>query len=398
MSEAPTHPLLFCMGNPLLDMQVSNGEALLQKYNLKANDAILADENQMGIYDDVTKDYKVTYVAGGAAQNAARAAAYVLPPNHVVYVGAVGKDALAEQLEKANDKEGVKSAYQVVEDDKTGACAVVLTGHDRSLVTTLRAAEKFSPAHLADPTIKSYIDHAKFFYIGGFFLTHGIESALHVAKSAAGRGKVVVLNLSAPFIPQFFKQQLDQLLMYVDILIGNESEAASYAEAQGMAVSHVLPFNPSKANHSQTSYSLPSYSLHSQDSSVAQIATAIANLPKSNASRPRLVIITQGSESTLVASSSPSSSPSSSALSGAQKCNLSASDPNPKTYPVPKLDDSQIVDTNGAGDAFAGGFLGAHVLGKSLDECIEVGHRLGQRCVGQVGPTFGDRVDILKDL
>ncbi|KAJ9117094.1 hypothetical protein QFC24_006553 [Naganishia onofrii] len=367
MSEAPAHPLLFCMGNPLLDMQVSNGEALLEKYNLKANDAILAEEKHMGIYDDVTKDYQVTYVAGGAAQNAARAAAYVLPPKHVVYVGAVGKDALAEQLEKANDKEGVMSAYQVVEDDKTGACAVVLTGHDRSLVTTLRAAEKFSPSHLADPTIKSYIDNAKFFYIGGFFLTHGIESALHVAKSAAGRGKVVALNLSAPFIPQFFKQQLDQLLVYVDILIGNESEAASYAEAQGMA-----------------------------DSSVAQIATAIANLPKSNASRPRLVIITQGSSSTLVASSSPSST--ATPTSGAAKCNLSASDPNPKTYPVPKLEDSQIVDTNGAGDAFAGGFLGAHVLGKSLDECVEVGHRLGQRCVGQVGPTFGDRVDILKDL
>lgn len=82
-------------------------------------------------YDDVVKDYQVTYVAGGAAQNAARAAAYVLPPNHVVYVGAVGKDELAEQLQKANEKEGVVSAYQVVEDDKTGACAVVLTGHDR---------------------------------------------------------------------------------------------------------------------------------------------------------------------------------------------------------------------------------------------------------------------------
>lgn len=46
---APTHPLLFCMGNPLLDLQVSNGEALLKKYDLKANDAILADEKHMGM-------------------------------------------------------------------------------------------------------------------------------------------------------------------------------------------------------------------------------------------------------------------------------------------------------------------------------------------------------------
>ena len=34
---------LFCIGNPLLDMQVTNGEELLKKYDLKANDAILAE-------------------------------------------------------------------------------------------------------------------------------------------------------------------------------------------------------------------------------------------------------------------------------------------------------------------------------------------------------------------
>jgi adenosine kinase len=38
-----TYPLFF-IGNPLLDIQVTNGEELLKKYNLKANDAILAGE------------------------------------------------------------------------------------------------------------------------------------------------------------------------------------------------------------------------------------------------------------------------------------------------------------------------------------------------------------------
>lgn len=63
------------MGNPLLDMQVSNGEDLLKKYSLKANDAILASPEHMGIYDEIIGTSSVTYVAGGAAQNAARGAA-----------------------------------------------------------------------------------------------------------------------------------------------------------------------------------------------------------------------------------------------------------------------------------------------------------------------------------
>jgi adenosine kinase len=42
---AQTYPL-FCMGNPLLDMQVTNGEEILKKYGLKSNDAILAGPEQ----------------------------------------------------------------------------------------------------------------------------------------------------------------------------------------------------------------------------------------------------------------------------------------------------------------------------------------------------------------
>ena len=41
---------LFCMGNPLLDMQVTNGEELLKKYDLKTNDAILVEEKHKPMY------------------------------------------------------------------------------------------------------------------------------------------------------------------------------------------------------------------------------------------------------------------------------------------------------------------------------------------------------------
>lgn len=105
----------------------------------------------------------------------------------------------------------------------------------RSLVTTLRASELFEPSHLSSPEIQKLIDGATHFYIGGFFLTHGLESALLLAKQASDAGKTVALNLSAPFIVQFFKVQLEELLPYADIVIGNESEAAAYSAATGGA-------------------------------------------------------------------------------------------------------------------------------------------------------------------
>ncbi|KAF4611957.1 hypothetical protein D9613_004301 [Agrocybe pediades] len=315
---------LFCMGNPLLDMQVRNGEQLLEKYNLKANDAILADEKQAEIYNEIVRDHEVTYVAGGAAQNAARGAAYILPPGSVVYTGCVGDDDLAEQLKEANKREGLDQVYQVKKGEKTGACAVVITGHHRSLVTTLRVAEKFDTSHLQSAEVAPLIDAATHFYIEGYFLTHG----------------TFVLNISAPFIAQFFGAQLKEILPYTDIVIGNEAEAEAYATANGLPDPKDLP----------------------------AIAKSIAQLPKENSKRGRIVVFTQGAEHTVL---------------------VTADKPDePKIFPVNALEDNHIVDTNGAGDAFAGGFLGAIVAGKDLDAAVLAGHALARACVQQVGPQY----------
>lgn len=66
----------------------------------------------------------------------------------------------------------------------------MITGHDRSLCTTLGAAEAFSPAHLETPEVKALIDGAKFYYLGGFFLTHGVVSAKTLAQHSHDNKKV----------------------------------------------------------------------------------------------------------------------------------------------------------------------------------------------------------------
>ncbi|WFD40428.1 adenosine kinase [Malassezia japonica] len=328
---------LVALGNPLLDMQVRDGQAVLEKYGLKPNDAVLASEEQLSIYQYLVENYQVAYVAGGAAQNTARCAQYVLPEHSTAYLGAVGNDDLAQQLRAANDREGLQSLYQVVDTTPTGSCAVVITEHNRSLCTNLGAAEKFNKSHLDTPEAKAAIDAAKFFYIGGFFLTHGVESALIVAKHAKETGKPFSFNLSAPFIPQFFKSQVDQVLPYAQLVIGNESEAEAWAQASG---------------------------LETRD--LGEIAQAIANSP-SEVNTPRTVLITNGSKATIRA------------VQGENK---------PYTHDTPKINPADIVDTNGAGDAFAGGVVAGLILGKSIEQAIDVGHKLGGMCIGQVGPVL----------
>jgi len=60
----------FC--HPLLDMTVVGNENILKRYNLKSNDAILAGEKHMGIYEELAKDPSVQYTPGGSGQNSLR--------------------------------------------------------------------------------------------------------------------------------------------------------------------------------------------------------------------------------------------------------------------------------------------------------------------------------------
>lgn len=333
---------LVCLGNPLLDLQTNVDQEYLAKYDLKDNDAILAEEKHMPIYQELLAKDDLVLVAGGAAQNTARGAQYILPPNSVVYFGSVGNDVYAEKLHQANAQYGLRTEYQVQQDIATGKCAALIYGAHRSLVTDLAAANHFKPEHLAKPENWQLVEGASHYYIGGFHLTVSPEAIKKLGQHAAENNKPLALNFSAPFIAQFFKDPLDASLPYVDYVIANESEAAAYAESHG---------------------------LETQD--IVEIAKAVAKLPKENQARPRTVIFTQGLDPTVTVTYD----------AGKDEFEV-------KQFAVRELSADKIVDTNGAGDAFAAGFVASLVEGKSLDDAVDVGHWAARLSIQQVGPTF----------
>jgi len=328
-------PIFLGLGNPLLDISAVVKPEFLAKYGLNANDAILAEEKHKQLYTELVSDYKVEYVAGGAAQNAMRGAQWLLPKNSTVYVGAAGSDDASETLKKAAAKDGLKTQYMQV-DKPTGRCAVMITGISRSLCTDLMAANEYKIEHLKSAEIWSSVEKAQFYYVGGYFLTVSPDSALAVAQHAAEKGKHFCMNLSAPFIPQFFKDPVDALAEYWDVLFGNEAEAESYAASHG---------------------------LKTRD--IGEIALHIAALPKKNSSRSRMVVFTHGALPTVV-----------------------AKDGKLTTYPVIPIEMTKIVDTNGAGDAYCGGFMAQYVQGKSIAECAAAGNYVANVVIQRNGPTY----------
>ncbi|KAK3940493.1 Ribokinase-like protein [Diplogelasinospora grovesii] len=324
----------------LRDIQAFGDQALLDKYGLKANDAILAEEKHQGIFEDLLNNYDAKLIAGGAAQNTARGAQYMLPPNSVVFLGSVGDDKYAAILHDAVKQVGLRVEYRVDPNVQTGRCAVVITDHNRSMCTELGAANHYDLEHLKRPDVWSLVENAEAYYVGGYHFTVCPPAIMELCKQAASRNKPFILSLSAPFIPQFFKEPLDASAPYWDYVIGNETEAAAYAESHG---------------------------LENIKDDIPAIAKALANLPKENKQRKRVAIITQGTEPTVVA------------VQGEDEV---------KTFPVHAINKDEINDTTGAGDAFAGGFCAGIIEGKSLDECVDMGQWLAKLSIKELGPSY----------
>lgn len=338
MSNSTTSEgLLLGIGNPLLDISANVDNGLLEKYGLKPDDAIMADEKHMPLYQELISKYKAEFIAGGSVQNSLRVAQWLIKKANVcTYFGCVGNDDYATILKERAIADGVRVQYQVSKEAPTGTCAVLVTGTHRSLCANLAAAQKFTLDHLELAESKRLIEAAKFIYASGFFIAVSADSMMHLATHAHARGHSFIMNLSAPFVSQFFKEPLEKLLPYIDILFGNEAEAAAFAKS----------FNINETN-------------------CTKIALKIASLPKLNAKRPRTVVITQGCEPVILVENN--------------KVTL---------VPVTELSREQIVDTNGAGDAFTGGFLSQLVLGKNYTACVKAGIYAATHIIQHSGCTF----------
>ncbi|XP_021739824.1 adenosine kinase 2-like [Chenopodium quinoa] len=332
--------VLLGMGNPLLDISAVVDDEFLQKYDIKLNNAILAEDKHVPMYGEMDEKFKVEFIAGGATQNSIRVCQWMLQkPGATSYIGCIGKDKFGEVMKRDATSAGVNVHYYEHESVPTGTCAVCIVGGERSLVANLSAANCYKVDHLKKPENWALVEKAKFYYIAGFFLTVSPESIQLVAEHAAANDKIFMMNLSAPFICEFFKDPQEKALPYMDYVFGNETEARAFSKAHGW-----------------------------ETDNVEEIAIKISRWPKASGTHKRITVITQGADPVVI-----------------------AEDGIVKTFPVPVLPKEKLVDTNGAGDAFVGGFLSQLLQGKPIEDCVRAGNYAATVIIQRSGCTYPEK-------
>lgn len=328
---------VLCPGNPLLDISAVVPAEILTKYEVKGGDAILAEEKHMPVYKDLVDNFEVQYIAGGATQNSIRVAQWLSQKEGTTaYIGCIGSDAFGESLKEAGAKDGVQGLYMIDAETATGTCAVLVTADgERSLITDLKAANNYKIEHFKEEPQQAAVKKAEIIYSSGFFLTVCPDAMVEAAKAMNAEAKTYVLNLAAPFLMQVppFWEAMNKVLPYADVVIGNETEAKTFAEVSGWG-----------------------------DITQKEIAEKLQALPGKEG-KARIAVITQGSSPTLIATEGVVTE-----------------------YPV--IPCETLVDTNGAGDAWVGGFLFGLVSGKDIPDSVKAANYAANHIIQRSGCTM----------
>merc|ERR1711865_245643 len=186
------------------------------------------------------------------------------------------------------------------------------------------------------------VEAAKIVYSAGFFITVSPDAIEAVSNQTQKSGAIYCLNLSAPFIVQVppFRACLEKTLPNCDYLFGNETEARAYSEAVGW-----------------------------ESDNVEFIATRLSLVPmndKGGKSCKRTVVFS----------------------CSAMAATVVAYNGQVTLHPINKIDSAKIVDTNGAGDAFVGGFLAALSKGKATADCCKAGNHSASIVIQHSGCTY----------
>lgn len=387
------------VGNPLLDLfvELPAGESLPEGLTWGASVHL-----ERTALDRLCTQWRpVARTAGGGAANALAAMAVL--GAHCRLAGAVGSDREADTYRADLQQQAVADALETVS-GATGCCLVFLP---QKSVHADSPAAAVGAAVAAAPAVATELDSAHvrrvlagmprgaapdLLLLEGFLLSR--PRFLEQILETVPRQTVIALSLGHPAIVAAQRDRIrDRLLPWVDLLLANEAE---YRTLVGLTT------EPTEDTEAAGQAGPMQDSQAAQGTQAAAVAAgAGSHLPLT--ARLPLTVVTQADRGATViwaggAIHAPAHSlsadevrdPAQQAAAGTDTGNTSAQ---------PQGHAPAVVDVTGAGDVFAGAFLGALFNGARIEHALDVANRAAAGCVtgygGRIPQTLRDPLRLL---
>ena len=335
---------LIALGNPIVDITVSIDKDTLQNYGLEYRGTVFCNEKTQKFLDELDKKPIVTYTPGGSVMNTLRVCSWILNMDQneigkhkITMLGAVGNDSYKDKIFNALKEAKVEPMLEIIQ-DRTSRCGVGIFKKDRCLVPDIQASSKLSNEFI-EKNLDSINQH-DILLIEGYFLKENYDLCKFLCHQFKKDNKIVILTLSAVCILQYHIDKIKEIADVSDMIIGNMEETEVLAGGKN-----------------------------------AIFQDTYEKVHKMFSPRNRLLVVTCGSHGVYCSKYNYVSN----RLDLILQCF-----PN-----FVKTDD--IVDLNGAGDAFLGGFLAMYLKGNvnnKLFSCCKAGNNAASVILRNIGCTY----------
>jgi len=339
---------LIAIGNPIVDITAQTDEETLKKFNLKLGGTVFANEENKGYFKLLEKDPKVKYIPGGSIQNTLRVASWCINMEpqtsklfKITMLGATGKDNYREKIINAFTLSGVNYLLECIPEEETSRCGVGIIKKERCLLPEIRASNKISEKFIKEHRDEIYKYDA--LLIEGYFIKERFEIIKNLCLRFKIKKKIVILTLSSVDTVEKNYDKVIELVNCSDLVVGNMEELETLLGEKGL-----------------------------KDEDIFE------KLSKKLVSKSRLFVVTNGKKGVILA-----------------KYNYKKGNMDFVLHSFPsQVKNEEIVDLNGAGDAFLGGFLSQYMQGKSFEACCKAGNDVAGVIIRNIGCTFQKHIKI----
>ncbi len=334
---------IIAIGNPIIDISADIEKEIMQKYGLKSGETIFASPENESFFNEIENEPEVTYTPGGSVQNTLRVASFCLnsEPNNIkknyklTMLGSVGDDIYKDKVINALKINGVNPLLQIIPNMNTSRCAVGIYKKERTLLPEIKASNYLSEEFLSQNG-QEILSHDALI-IEGYFLKEKFELCKKLCLEFIKLKKLIILTLCDDFMIEFHKEKIMEIANLADMIFGNFHSAEVLADGRGKNMKETFE-----------------------------------KIHKKLSNKERMLVITAGPQGAFCSKFNY------------QKMQLEFLF---QDFPQ-NIKNYEIVDLNGAGDAFLGGFLSQQMQGKTLSACCKCGNEIASVVIRNVGCSF----------
>ena len=333
---------IVALGNPMVDIIAEVDEELLHQFNLRKSEINYATNENSDFYLKIDEMMQVSKSPGGSVQNILRALSWNLKSNSndnnsikLSMLGGVGNDIYKNQIINSLKSLNIRTnLLEEISNMKTSKCAVGIYNRDNYFLSDI-SASKFLSRNFIQNNWNEIISHDAII-IEGFFIKENFELCKDICDMFINNGKYIILTLSDPNIVENYRNEINTIAHKADMIFGNYKSMKKFTRGDESRIDNLIK-------------------------NIFQILN----------NKDRIILITVGNN-------------------GAFCSKFDFNTQNEihfQTYPE-KVSQNDIVDFNGAGDAFLGGFLSQQMQNQTFENCCHCGNHTAAVVIKKLGCNF----------